>query len=40
MVAMLGKDLVKVFTVVKRYELARFHSHVTDWERNEYMDVH
>ena len=25
---------------VKRYELARFHSHVTDWERNEYMDVH
>ena len=38
--AMLGKDLVHVFTVLKRYELARFHAHVTDWERSEYMDVH
>jgi glutamine synthetase len=40
MVAMLGKELVHVFSVVKRYEIARFHAHVTDWERNEYMDVH
>ncbi len=38
--ALLGEDFVKLFGVVKRYELARFHSHVTDWERNEYLEVH
>jgi glutamine synthetase len=37
---LLGKDFVHVFTTVKRYELARFHDAVTEWERNEYMEVY
>jgi len=37
---MLGEDFVKVFTTVKRAELARFNDHVTDWERNEYLEVY
>jgi glutamine synthetase len=37
---MLGEDLVHVFSTVKRYELNRFRGHITDWERNEYMDVY
>lgn len=40
MVGMLGKDLVEVFTTLKRHELQRFRSHITDWERAEYMDVY
>lgn len=40
MCELLGAPFVKVFTTVKRYELARFHAHVTDWERNEYMEVY
>lgn len=38
--ALLGEDFIKVFTVVKRYELARFRGHVTDWEKNEYLEVY
>ncbi len=38
--AMLGEDFVKVFIAVKRFELARFHSHVTDWEVNEYLELY
>ena len=38
--AMLGEDFVHVFVTVKRFELARFRSHVTDWERNEYMELY
>jgi glutamine synthetase len=38
--ALLGEEFVTVFTAVKRHELARFRSHVTDWERNEYIDVY
>ncbi len=37
---MLGADFVKTFTAVKQAELARFRSHVTDWERNEYLEVY
>ena len=37
---LLGEDLIRVFTTVKRAELARFRSHVTDWERNEYLEVY
>ncbi|MEM7223793.1 MAG: glutamine synthetase family protein [Pseudomonadota bacterium] len=37
---LLGADFVKVFTTVKRFELARFHDHVSDWERTEYMEVY
>ena len=38
--ALLGEDFIKVFTAVKRFELARFHGHVTDWERNEYLEIY
>ena len=40
MTDLLGEDLVKVFTAVKQAELDRFRSHVTDWERNEYLEVY
>ena len=36
----LGEDLVKVFFAVKRFELARFHGHITDWERAEYLELY
>jgi glutamine synthetase len=36
---MLGDDFVTLFTTVKRFELARFRGSVTDWERNEYMEI-
>jgi glutamine synthetase len=36
---MLGPDLLKLFLTIKRHELARFRSHITDWERNEYLEV-
>jgi glutamine synthetase len=38
--AMLGEEFVKVFVAVKRFELARLQSHVTDWERNEYLELY
>jgi len=37
--ALLGADFIKLFTTVKRFELARFRGSVTDWERNEYMEI-
>ncbi|MGH6948725.1 MAG: glutamine synthetase family protein [Kiloniellales bacterium] len=37
---MLGGDFLKLFLAVKRAELARFHGHVTDWERNEYLELY
>jgi glutamine synthetase len=36
---MLGADFVRLFTAVKRHELARFRSAITDWERNEYLEI-
>ena len=24
----------------KRFEVARFHSHITDWETNEYLELY
>jgi glutamine synthetase len=38
--SLLGDDFVKLFTTVKQFELDRFHAHVSDWERKEYMDVY
>ena len=38
--AMLGEDFIKLFGAVKRFELARFRGQVTEWERNEYLEVH
>ncbi len=40
MAKLLGPEFVKVFTVVKRHELARFRSHITDWEVNEYLELY
>lgn len=37
---LLGAEFIKLFTVIKRYELARFRAHITDWEKNEYMEVY
>ncbi|ARV61265.1 hypothetical protein BZZ01_23985 [Nostocales cyanobacterium HT-58-2] len=37
---MLGDELVRIFCAVKRSELARFYRHVTDWEKNEYMEIY
>lgn len=36
----LGEELVTAYVAMRRYELARFCDHVTDWEREEYLDVH
>ena len=36
---LLGADFIKLFATVKRFELARFRSAITDWERNEYMEI-
>ena len=36
----LGEEFVRVFTAVKRFELGRFHGHVTDWEVNEYLELY
>ena len=36
---MLGADFLKCYLAVKRHELQRFRSHITDWERNEYLEV-
>lgn len=38
--SMLGEEFVQLFTTVKQFELDRFHAHVTDWERQEYMEVY
>jgi glutamine synthetase len=37
---MLGEDFCQLFTTVKRFELSRFHNHVTDWERQEYLEIY
>lgn len=36
---LLGDEFVRVFLTVKRYELARFDDHATDWEREEYAEL-
>jgi glutamine synthetase len=30
---------VEVFNTIKRSELARLKAHVTDWEKDEYMEM-
>jgi glutamine synthetase len=37
---MLGQEFVDVFTTVKRYELSRFHDHVSQWESDEYLELY
>lgn len=36
----LGEDFVTAYGVMRRHELARFDDHVTDWERNEYVEIY
>ncbi len=38
--AALGADFVHEFLAMKRFELSRFRSHVTDWEINEYLELY
>ena len=37
---MLGPEFCQLFTTVKQFELARFHDHITDWEKTEYLEVY
>ena len=37
---LLGQEFVDVFTTVKRYELARFNDHVSQWESDEYIELY
>lgn len=37
--SLLGNEFVEVFTTMKRSELARLKAHVTDWERDEYLEI-
>ena len=37
---MLGHEFVAAYTVMRRYELQRFADHVTDWERQEYLEIY
>lgn len=34
-----GDEFVTAFSTLKRFELSRFDDHVTDWERNEYIEA-
>jgi glutamine synthetase len=35
-----GEDFVVAYATMRRHELARFNDWVTDWERNEYLEVY
>jgi glutamine synthetase len=39
-VELLGPEFVTAYAVMRRYELQRFADHVTDWELEEYLEVH
>jgi glutamine synthetase len=32
----MGAQLVETFLTIKRFELGRYHSHVSDWDLTEY----
>lgn len=34
-----GEEFIKAYTTMRRYELGRFNDWVTDWERNEYLEL-
>lgn len=38
--AALGPAFVSAFCTVKRHELLRYQQHVSDWERNEYLEIY
>jgi glutamine synthetase len=35
-----GEEFIAAFTAMRRYELSRFHDHVTDWETEEYLELY
>lgn len=37
---LLGQEFVTAYTVMRRHELQRFDDHVTDWERQEYLELY
>jgi len=39
-VDLLGEEFVSAYTAMRRYELQRFEDHVTDWEVDEYVEIH
>jgi glutamine synthetase len=39
-VELLGDEFVRAYGAMRRYELQRFNDHVTDWEREEYLELY
>ena len=39
-VELLGSEFVQAYTVMRRHELQRFADHVSDWEREEYLELY
>ncbi len=40
LVELLGSEFIEAYTVMRRHELARLADHVTDWEREEYLELY
>jgi glutamine synthetase len=40
LVDLLGSEFVQAYTAMRRHELSRFADHVTDWEREEYLELY
>ncbi len=38
--SLLGDEFVRAYSVMRRHELSRFADHVTDWERDEYLELY
>jgi glutamine synthetase len=39
LVELLGSEFIEAYTVMRRHELERLADHVTDWEREEYLEL-
>jgi glutamine synthetase len=37
--ALLGEEFAEAYLVMRRYELSRYDDWVTDWERQEYLEM-
>ncbi len=37
---LLGDEFIQAYTAMRRHELGRFADHVTDWEREEYLELY
>jgi glutamine synthetase len=35
-----GEEFISAYTAMRRYELSRFYDHVSDWETEEYQELH